>query len=56
MIPFSMAETVPGGPRTESVPDVKGSHNTGREETGRPYDEALDAFITRFVGGRITAR
>lgn len=55
LIPFSHGRKLFEAAREPKVfLALKGSHNMGREETGRAYDEALDAFITRFVGGRVT--
>lgn len=35
---------------------LKGSHNNGREEAGRDYDAALDAFLTPLLGPKATER
>ncbi len=57
LIPFSQGRRLFEAAREpKTFLTLKGSHNTGREESGRPYDEALDAFITRFIAGRTTAR
>ena len=31
---------------------LKGSHNGGRDQTGKSYDEGVDGFLTRFLGPR----
>lgn len=57
MIPFKQGQKLFEAAREPKVfVTLKGLHNTGREETGRSYDEALDAFITRSLAGKLTAR
>jgi fermentation-respiration switch protein FrsA (DUF1100 family) len=57
MIPFSQGRKLFEAAREPKVfLTLKGSHNSGREETGRPYDQAIDAFITRFLGGGVTTQ
>lgn len=57
MIPFSHGTKLFQAAREPKVfLTLKGSHNTGREEAGRPYDKALDAFITRFITGSVTVQ
>ena len=53
LIPYSHGEKLFRAAREPKVfLALKGSHNGGRDQTGKSYDEGVDGFLTRFLGPR----
>jgi fermentation-respiration switch protein FrsA (DUF1100 family) len=51
MIPFSMAQKLYLAAREpKQLFTLKGSHNTSREESGKPFEDAVKAFIAEHLG------